>query len=143
MWETLAEMAWKSGDPGVLFIDTVNRMNPLKKIKLIETSNPCVTGDTLITTDKGAIYISDIIENGIDNYNVLTYNIEADKLEYESIEWGDKTREDAKIINICVEENGAEYNLKCTKDHQIYTRNRGYVEAINLNTNDDIIINKI
>lgn len=41
LWDKLVEMAHKTGDPGVIFIDTVNRYNPLKKRMLVETPNPC------------------------------------------------------------------------------------------------------
>lgn len=41
LWETLAVMSHKTGDPGVLFLDTVQRFNPLKKKFLIESTNPC------------------------------------------------------------------------------------------------------
>lgn len=29
--------------------------------------------------------------------------------------------------------------IKCTPNHKIFTKNRGYVEAINLNTNDELL----
>jgi ribonucleoside-diphosphate reductase alpha chain len=41
VWDKLAEMAWKSAEPGVLFIDTINEDNPLRKITLVESTNPC------------------------------------------------------------------------------------------------------
>jgi ribonucleoside-diphosphate reductase alpha chain len=41
VWMRLADMAHKSGDPGVIFIDAVNRYNPLIKDMLIECTNPC------------------------------------------------------------------------------------------------------
>jgi ribonucleoside-diphosphate reductase alpha chain len=37
----MAESAWRCGDPGVMFIDTVNRHNPLPGLGPIETTNPC------------------------------------------------------------------------------------------------------
>jgi len=37
----LATMAWKNGEPGILFIDTINKDNPLKKIGRLETTDPC------------------------------------------------------------------------------------------------------
>lgn len=41
VWNKIVEMSWKTADPGVLFIDTINKYNPLKKHYLIETPNPC------------------------------------------------------------------------------------------------------
>ena len=58
IWDKLTEMAWKTADPGLLFIDTINKYNPLKKIKLIETTNPCVIGDTIIAVADGRNYVS-------------------------------------------------------------------------------------
>ncbi|WP_159074303.1 adenosylcobalamin-dependent ribonucleoside-diphosphate reductase [Streptomyces dioscori] len=42
IWERLAQNAWRTGDPGVLFPDTVNRANPLAgHLGPIRTTNPC------------------------------------------------------------------------------------------------------
>ena len=41
LWDTLSVMAHKTGDPGVLFYDNVQKFNPLKKKFLIESTNPC------------------------------------------------------------------------------------------------------
>lgn len=39
--DLIARCAWESGEPGVIFIDTVNRANPTPHIGLIEATNPC------------------------------------------------------------------------------------------------------
>lgn len=39
--EWIAECAWKSGDPGILFIDRINRANPTPNLGRIEATNPC------------------------------------------------------------------------------------------------------
>lgn len=37
----IAEAAWNTGDPGVLFIDRINRWNTTKEVGEIEATNPC------------------------------------------------------------------------------------------------------
>ncbi len=41
VFERIAKGAWENGEPGVIFIDKINRANPLKKIGEIEATNPC------------------------------------------------------------------------------------------------------
>jgi ribonucleoside-diphosphate reductase alpha chain len=41
IWNLIIESAWKTGDPGVIFIDEINRKNPTKHIGIIESTNPC------------------------------------------------------------------------------------------------------
>ena len=41
LWHEIAESAWKTGDPGVVFIDRVWETAPNPQMGRIETSNPC------------------------------------------------------------------------------------------------------
>jgi len=41
VYDMIIDMAWKSGEPGIVFIDRINEFNPLKKTGLIESTNPC------------------------------------------------------------------------------------------------------
>ena len=41
LWGKISEMAWKTADPGVLFIDTMNKYNTLAKKILVNCTNPC------------------------------------------------------------------------------------------------------
>jgi ribonucleoside-diphosphate reductase alpha chain len=38
---SIASAAWKTGDPGLVFLDAVNRANPTPEIGMIESTNPC------------------------------------------------------------------------------------------------------
>ena len=41
VFDLLAEMAWKTGDPGLVFLDVINRDNPNPQLGKIESTNPC------------------------------------------------------------------------------------------------------
>ena len=41
VFDLLAEMAWKTGDPGLVFLDVINRDNPNPQLGVIESTNPC------------------------------------------------------------------------------------------------------
>lgn len=41
LWNKVAEAAWTCGDPGLLFIDQVNKFNPFPSMGQIDCTNPC------------------------------------------------------------------------------------------------------
>jgi ribonucleoside-diphosphate reductase alpha chain len=41
IWDQLVQAAWHSGEPGVVFLDTINRANPTPHLGEIEATNPC------------------------------------------------------------------------------------------------------
>ena len=41
LWKQIVKEAWKTGDPGLLFLDTINRSNPTPNFGNIESTNPC------------------------------------------------------------------------------------------------------
>ena len=41
VFDRMAQMAWETGDPGLIFIDRVNRDNPNPQLGEIESTNPC------------------------------------------------------------------------------------------------------
>lgn len=43
VWSEIVDSAWRTGDPGVVFIDRINesRANPVSELETIEATNPC------------------------------------------------------------------------------------------------------
>ncbi len=41
VFDLMTTMAWKNGDPGIIFIDRINRDNPTPALGEIESTNPC------------------------------------------------------------------------------------------------------
>ncbi len=41
VFDRLVEAAWQSGEPGVLFLDTINKANPTPHLGTIDATNPC------------------------------------------------------------------------------------------------------
>jgi len=66
IWNLIIKTAWQIGDPGVLFIDEINRRNPTSHIGKIESTNPC--GEQPLhpyeSCNLGSINLSKFVKNG-------------------------------------------------------------------------------
>lgn len=73
LFDILVEMAWKTGDPGIIFIDEINRKSPLNKIGKIESTNPCGEVPLLPyeSCNLGSINLTKVVSQGKINYDKL------------------------------------------------------------------------
>lgn len=69
----IAEHAWKSGDPGVVFLDAINSDNPCPELGKIEATNPC--GESPLLPDEacnlGSINLAHMVRHGKVNWTKL------------------------------------------------------------------------
>jgi ribonucleoside-diphosphate reductase alpha chain len=66
LFEMIVRNAWETGDPGLLFIDEINRRHPLRTIGVIEATNPCGEVPLLAyeSCNLGSINLTKMIKNG-------------------------------------------------------------------------------
>lgn len=73
VWNLIGERAWASGEPGVVFIDTINKKNTLPGLGPIAATNPCGEQPLLPheACNLGSINLRNMVNNGALDFSRL------------------------------------------------------------------------
>lgn len=119
LFSEICEHAHKTGDPGIVFIDNINRFNCHKHIGMVQNVNPCVTGDTHVLTSDG------YKQAGIIKVGDLIVTRNGDKLPVKKIE----INGDMQIYTVHFDNNE---EIKCTKSHQFLVTKPSWTNISNV-----------
>lgn len=117
LWNSIMKATYTRNEPGVMFLDIANEMNPINYTETILSSNPCLTGDMLLLTDNGEVPISELAGQDV---NIVNY-----KGEYTTGKvWSNGIKPVYEISFY-----GKQKPIKCTNDHRWMTIDGDDVEA--------------
>ena len=110
IWDLMMYHAWKSAEPGILFWNNIIKESPADLYEGFETisTNPCLSGDTWVTTEGGPQQIKDLVGKG-------KLKLLKDGKFYETTDEG-FFHTGYKPIYELVLENG--YKIKATNNHK-------------------------
>ena len=129
LWEQIAFAAWRCADPGVQYDDTINQWHTCPKSGRINASNPCVTGDTRVLTPGG---IWRRIDQMIHLPARVVTNLDGQEIHVTEGAFPTGTKDVYEL------RTAGGYSVKLTADHKVWTRTRGWVEAQDLTTDDEV-----
>lgn len=152
MKEWLSIYESKSGERGIFSREAAKKVverNGRRNINHDFGCNPCcVSGNTILdvlfddNTISQRITISDLSNYVRNNPSVKVmvkaWNFEKNEIEYNSINFIGITRENAKVLRITDTETNK--SITITPDHNVWTENRGWVEAKDLRSDDTLKI---
>lgn len=114
LFRAIATKAHRNGEPGVLFPDAANRANPVPHLYTLESTNPCVAGDTVVMTADGPRRADDLLGARFDA--ALGSGLHA------STDAGFFRTGRKEVFDLALKSG---HRLRLTADHQILVRRGG------------------
>jgi ribonucleoside-diphosphate reductase alpha chain len=142
LYNEICRQAWTTGDPGLLFLDTIEARNPTPWFGRLEGVNPCIVGDTLIAVADGrnAVSIKQLAEESKD-VPVYSQDLSAAQNGEKKtvIKMGRnfrKTVGNSKIFKVILDDGSF---IKATENHNFMMRTGEYRELKDLVIGDSLM----
>jgi ribonucleoside-diphosphate reductase alpha chain len=137
IWDLVIDGAWRNGEPGLFYLEETNRQHSFDVDEHpeyeIHATNPCFTGDTLISTGNGLKRADELYESG------TAVDVTVDS------RLSDERSQEASSVYVTGEKDvyklttSEGYEIRVTADHQFKTGG-GWVEVQNLESGDTVHI---
>ena len=148
VWQMIIQGAWKSAEPGVVFMERYNEMSNSWYFNPIICTNPCFHPDTRVSTEFGLIRIEDLFKKvGMGHFLTATDDRLVNQVQVvngRSYAVSGTTMRRARVFPTGIKQtiqvelkNGM--TLKVTPEHRIYTE-MGWKEAKDLTIEDHVHI---
>ncbi len=135
LWDRIVEGAHENGEPGVIYLERANKEHSFDveahpDHRMLAT-NPCVTGDTLISTEDGLVPAEELYEQGVARNVVVDGRLSEDTVKEASSVFKTGVKD---VYELTTAEG---YQLRLTADHRMMTPD-GWVEAQDLEPGDTV-----
>jgi len=152
IFNLMAQNAWKSGEPGFIDLERINADNTCPHLGEIYSTNPCVVGDTPVSTvNEGPQIFEDLVGREV---LVYAYDNKSSEIKVSMMRNIRRTGKNIPIMKLVIDKGTAngilsqDYNgrfeeHKLTPEHKLYLRNGLEVMIKNLVPGDRLFPHQI